>query len=742
MRNISTSPVAMLMASTMLAPVAALAQDQGLDETYYLGEIVISTITDGGENATNVEAVNTAGSRVPINPQELPRSVTTLPKELFEAQGARNLEEAVAYSPGISTGTYGQDDRYDEFILRGFESQSSGIYRDGMPQRLVDFAAWRTETFGVDSVNILRGPTSDLYGANQPGGLLNVVSKRPQFTFQGEAIATTRSHGGLEMGVDVTGPLSDTVAYRFIALGNKFGTKYDAVDTGRVYIAPSLTYAPTDQTTFTVFGQYMKDDVGDVYINVPEYGSLEPNGNGQWPTDLYTANPDYNDIETKQSYLGYELEHEFDNQLSFVSRARYAQNEWNMRTNYAASFVNLSYLLGAPVGLPSDVDTGVMSLLDVDQEVDSFNADNALHYKFESDRVSGQVAFGVDYFKMDSDYKSVSGYAGERNYVTGAVTNFLAGAFPTSLPTERKTELDQVGLYASGHASIGDKWIINGGLRMDWVNYGANGFLTNLDTSVTSYNHDMKDTLPSANLSVGYNLSQSTMVYGSLSNSFNLPLSGIKANGDALDVEKAVAGELGLKYTAPSGQTTFNAALFNIQKNDVVFDDPASNSPIVYTQVGKVRSQGLELEVTHDFGNGLSLFGSATYTDAEITEDATYGGNKVARVPDIAAALFAEYQLPQVAGLTIGAGARYTGSRYADVSNTYDMKSVMLFDASIRYDWNDWQFMLAARNLADKEYVGYCHGNALTGNAVLDSVSGGCVYGEGREFTLTARKFF
>jgi len=733
---------ALLLASTVLSPVIALAQDANDGDTIYLGEIVLSTIEDGGENATDVQAANTAGSRVPVNPQELPRSVTTLPRELFEAQGARNLEEAASYSPGISTGTYGHDDRYDEFVLRGFESQQSGVYRDGMPQRLVDFAGWRTEIFGVETVNILRGPTSDLYGANQPGGLVNVVSKRPQFSFQGEAIATTRSHGGAEVGIDVTGPVSENLAYRFIGLGNQFGTNYDEVDTSRVYIAPSLTYAPSDQSTLTVYGQYLKDDVGDVYINVPEYGSFRPNGNGQWDRDLYTANPDYNDIETTQSFVGYEFEHKLNNQWSFVSRARVAENDWNIRTNYAASFVNLSYLLGAPVGAGTDIDTGIMSRFDVDQDVNSVNADNAFYYKFDTGRVNGQLAFGLDYYGLDSDYRSTNGYVGERNYVTGAVTTLLAGSLPTDLPTQRKTDLSQLGLYLSGYAEIDDKWIVNGGVRFDRIDYSANGFITNLDTSVQNFDHEMKDTRPSANLSVGYQVTPATMVYGSLSNSFALPLSGIKANGEALDVETALAGELGMKFTALSDRTTFNVALFNIVKNDVVFDDPNSSNQIVFTQAGKVRSRGMELELTHDFGTGLSVFGSATYTDAEVTDDATYGGNQVARVPEFAAAVFAEYVIPQLPGLTLGAGARYTGSRYSDIANTYKMDSVILYDASIRYDWNDWQVMLAARNLADKEYVGYCHGNAILPSAALNAVSGGCVYGEGRELTLTARKFF
>lgn len=739
----SKSLSAMLMMSTILAPAFGVAQDAPeAGDDGYLGAIVLQAINDGGADVSAVEAANTAGSRVPVDPDALPRAVTVLPRELFDAQGARTMEETVAYSPGIVTETYGQDNRYDEYILRGFEAQIGGAYRDGMPLRTVDWASWRTEPFGLESVNILRGPTSDLYGTNQPGGLINGVSKRPQFSFGGEVRTTLTSDNGKEIAVDVTGPLSDTVAYRLIGLWNEAGTNYDEVDTGRLYFAPSLTFAPSDQTTFTIYGQYQKDNVGDTYVIVPRYGSRDPNNTATFGPGTYTGNPDYNTIETTQNYLGYELEHAFDNGITLTSRARVSKNDWDNKTEFPAAFVNLSYLLGAPVGLPTDVDTAIMTAFDVDQTVKQNSFDNALRLEFDKGAVRGNVAVGVDHYSISSDTTFSYGYRGERNLITGVKTNLLTGTVPPLLPAQRSTELKQTGVYLNGYAEIGDKLVASGGVRHDWVKYETSGFTTGL-TGVQPFAHKLDQGVTSANLGLGYRVTPALMAYGSLSHSFNLPPSGMTSDGRGLDLETANAFELGLKFQSLDGRSSLGLAAYSITKNNVAFDDPASGDSMVFTQVGEVSSRGIELEATHDFDNGLSLFGSLNYVDASIGSGSAYAGNQTARAPKFSAALFAQYEVQSIDGLAFSVGARHTGSRYADIANKIELDAVTLLDASVKYDINDWEMSLAVRNLTNEQYVGFCSSSFLPlGNPVLDSASGSCVYGAGREVSFSVSRTF
>lgn len=737
----------LLMTSTFLAPSALIAQELE-DDVIHLGEVVLRAINDGGAGVSPAQAANTAGSRVPVNPEDLPRAVTVLPRELFEAQGARTMEETVAYSPGIVTETYGQDNRYDEYVLRGFEAQIGGAYRDAMPLRTVDWASWRTEPFGLESVNILRGPTSDLYGTNQPGGLTNGVSKRPEFSFAGELRTVFTSEKGKEVGVDVTGPLSDTVAYRLIALVNESGTNYDAVDTGRVYIAPSLTFEPTDETRFTVYGQYQKDNVGDTYVPVPMYGSLMPNPIATYGPGTYTGNPDYNTIETTQNYLGYELEHEFTPGLTLMSRARVSKNDWLNQTEFPAAFVNLNTVNGLAL-TPNEIDTALMSVFDVDQQLDQTSADNALLWEFDTGAASGTLAFGLDYYKVDSDTAFSYGYRGARDLETGALLDptlnpglaFLGSTAPAQLDSNRAIQLDQLGLYVNGHADIGDRFVLSGGLRRDRVSYAAQGVMQ-VPGATIPFDHETKANTTSGNVSLGYKVSEDMLAYGSVSRSFNLPPSGLNSSFEALDIEKSTSYELGMKFTSADARTSFGVAAFDITKNDVAFDDPGSAHPLIYTQVGEVRSRGLEFEATHDFDNGLSLFGSFSVVDAKVTQDAVYGGNQTARAPRFSAALFAQYEVPQVEGLAVSFGARHTGERYSDIANAIQLEAVTLYDASISYQYEDWQMLLAARNLTDEQFIGYCGGNFLPLGGGLDTYAGSCVHGAGREVSLTLRRSF
>jgi iron complex outermembrane receptor protein len=169
-----------------------------------------------------------------------------------------------------------------------------------------------------------------------------------------------------------------------------------------------------------------------------------------------------------------------------------------------------------------------------------------------------------------------------------------------------------------------------------------------------------------------------------------------------------------------------------------------------FEQVGEVKSRGVELGATHRFANGLSLLGSYTFLDTEITKNATNEGNKLARMPENTAALWVNYalQAPQFEGLSIGAGARYVDERFSDSANTESRKAPAstVFDASISYDWNDWNATLAARNIADETDVTFCSPGVSnvfplipTGNT---AEAGGCALGEGRTISLSVTRTF
>lgn len=730
--------------TTCAVPFAAIAQD---DTPIFLGEIVIQSINDGGEGVSAAEAANTAGARVPINPEDLPRALSVVPQAYFDVRGAQTFEETLSYSPGVVTETFGQDNRYDEFTIRGFTGQLQGVYRDGLPLRTLDWASWRTEPNGLESVNVLRGPTSDLYGANEPGGLVNGVSKRPTFDEGGEIGLTLGTDNKAEIALDYTAPLSDALAYRVVGTVNQSSTNFDEVETSRVYLAPSLTWQATSNTSLTIYGQYQDDTVGDTYVIFPEYGSRLQNAYGDVSPDTYTGNPDNNTIESEQNYLGYELEQRLGATTTLVSRLRYSQNDWINNTEFPGVFFNGTYLgLPGTSLAPNAVDTAILLTFDVDQSLDQLSADNAVVLDFQTPAGEGTVTVGIDHYEVDSSTQYGFGYAGELNFLTGATSSLLTGSpLDQYLPSDVDTNIRQTGLYVNGVADIAQDFKLTAGLRYDDVKFSRSGFITG-PTGVNLVDISVEDTFLSGNIGLSYAVNDTLNVYGNVARSFNIPPAGQTITGDALDLEETQSFEIGSKFASADGATNINVAVFHIEKQNATFDDPNSFDATVLAQVGKVRSQGIELEAIHDFNTGLSLFGTLAYTDAEVMKDATFGGNKTARTPEWSASLYAQYELPTVDGLSVGFGARYTGSRFADIANTFDIDAVTLYDASLTYEWEGWTAQLTGRNLADNQYVAYCSGSTLAPSALglvgLDDFSNLCTYGAGREIALTVSREF
>ncbi|MCV6584220.1 MAG: TonB-dependent siderophore receptor [Marinibacterium sp.] len=725
-----------LIVAVGLAAQPALAQDTA-EPAVDIGTIVVTGDDDRDVlqdvDGLAAKAASTGTRGLPGDLATTPRSVSVVTERQIQDQGARSLEDAIAYTPGVTTQTFGLDSRYDQFAIRGFDAQVSGNYRDGMPLRLYGWGAWRTETFGVERIEVLRGPTASLYGANEPGGLVNSVTKRPTFDDATEVMARTSSHGGLELGVDDTGILNDTLAYRFVALGGRQGTQFDDVDESRLYLAPSITWAPTDQTNLTLFAQYQQDNVGDTYVLVPQYGSQLPNPLGTYGPDFYSNNPNRNDISTTQSYLGYEFDHEFDSGLTLRSRARFARNEWTNETAYADSFFSSTILAGFPP-ISGAIDAATLVNFDVDQITRQTTFDNALLKEFNTGTVSGTVLGGVDYYRGEYDNTYGFGYGGTHLLQTGQIFP-LPGVPTTPRVTQETQDVSQTGLYVLGNFEIGENIVVDAGLRHDWVNIDAtrNGLSQSNDKSYTS-----------GNLGASYNFTNGVTVYGALSRSFNLPPAGIDGTGKPLDVEEANSYELGARFRPLGKNSLIGLALFNIEKKNTI--QPIAGFPGAFEQVGEVRSRGIELEANYAFDNGVSVLGSYTYIDGEITQDAANQGNQLARIPKNAAALWLAYDVQTVPGLRFGAGARYTGSRYSDSANTeaFKLDAVTVFDASVTYEKNGWVGTLAARNLGDKEYVTYCQIGSTAALIPGANVAqaGGCAYGAGRTIELTLSRRF
>ncbi|MFQ1700076.1 TonB-dependent siderophore receptor [Loktanella agnita] len=725
---LSIGPVALTFALSASAVSAQTAEA----ETVLDPIVVASADDDSLDNFDGYTAeAATSATRTPGDLRTTPRSVSVIGEDQVRDQGARSIEQAIGYVPGVMPQTFGSDGRYDQYAIRGFDAQNAGYYRDGLPLRTFGYAAWRTEPFLLDRIEVLRGPTADLYGANEPGGLVNAITKRPEFEQSGTARGSLFGEGGGELALDVTGPVSDDFAYRLTGVFNESGTAFEEVDQGRIFFAPSVTWQPSDATKLTIYGQYQKDDIGDTYVLLPEYGTQHTNPLGQYGNDFYTGNPDRNTIESEQSYLGYEFEQDIGGGRTLLSRARIATNDWYNETSYVGAFY-------ASSAQPGEVDTAIMIDFDVDQELEQISFDNGVQQELSFGNVAATLIAGVDYYKVTSDYDRSSAIAGHKDLESGTLDT--SEASPASASSIAQ-DVAQTGVYLVGQAEIGTDWVLNGGLRYDDVRTDIAS-----NSAFGSQEQSNEVDFTSASLGLSYNFVNGMTFYGNAARSFNLPPSGVDSEGNTLDVQESDGFELGARFQPVGTGSLFTLAVFNITKKNTL--QPSPSVAGTYEQIGEVKSRGLELGATRRFDNGISVLGSYTFLNAEITEDATNEGNKLARVPSETAALWLGYafQTAQLEGLRLGVGARYVGDRYSDSANTESRKAPAstLLDASVSYDWGDWNATLAARNLADESKVTFC----TAGNVALvpagnnTEEAGGCALGEGRTVTLSLTRTF
>jgi iron complex outermembrane receptor protein len=217
-----------------------------------------------------------------------PQSISIVPKDQIVDQGAQNITEALRYTPGVTISSFGANAFFDSFKLRGFDAPR---YLDGLrlPADTTTFAIPRIETYGLERIEVLKGPSAGLYGQSDPGGLINMVSKRPTATPQYEIVGSVGSFDRFQGAFDLGGPIDKKgeFLYRIVGLVRDSNTQTDFVQDNKLFIAPAFTWRPTTDTTFTLLSQYSKVDNKGYQQYIPGQVSFLPNPNGHIPYGRY-----------------------------------------------------------------------------------------------------------------------------------------------------------------------------------------------------------------------------------------------------------------------------------------------------------------------------------------------------------------------------------------------------------------------------------------------------------------------
>ncbi|MHA6194590.1 TonB-dependent siderophore receptor [Pseudomonas wadenswilerensis] len=643
---------------------------------------------------------------------EIPQSINVITAEQVQVQGARNLTQALRYTPGLNVGGFTDRNAIaDEITSRGFAP--TPLYFDGayVPYAGSLGGAPQIDPYTLERIEVLKGPSSVLFGQNQPGGLVNMVSKRPTSEARNQIKLGAGSYNRVNGAIDSSGPLDDqgAFAYRLIGVANKGNDQVEHTHAERMLLAPSLSWTPDEATSLTLLAQVQRDDGAADYQSLPRIGSLDRGPNGQRiDRDFFSGDSRYNDYKRDQLILGYDFRRALNDDLAFRSTARYIDIRDRYRGFYLRSFTTD----GAGV---TDYTRANRVKLDWRQHNVSYTVDNNLEYRFATGALQHTVLGGVDYRHFSRKYDGYNAYNvlpvelyGKNNYDTSSVT--------PQLDTKWDNTVRQTGVYLQDQVRL-DQWLLTVGGRHDWAEIDNKDLLAR---SIAS----QRDHKFTGRIGLTYLTDFGLAPYVSYSQSF-LPTVGTEAperGGKAFEPTEGEQYEVGVKYQ-PLEKTLFTASLFQVKQKNALTGD--NDYPQYQAQTGEVRSRGVELELKSSLER-VDVLAAATYIDSFYTKS-TYGdqGNRSEAQAPVTASLWLDYHL--VDGLTLGGGARYTGRKPGDSSGSFEVPSYTVYDATLRYDLGRFdpslrglQASLNVQNLFDREYVSDCN------------YAFGCYYGQER----------
>lgn len=651
------------------------------------------------------------GTKTDTPLMETPQTISVISAEQIAALNASSIGATLRYTAGVVGETTGAGDtRYGGLVIRGFDMNSDAFYRDGLKLPGTNFGDFQTlDPYGAERVEVLKGPTSVLYGQNGPGGMVNYVSKRPSDTPFREISLEAGSFGKYETQFDFSGPFSEGSdwSYRLTGVARKAGSQVDFVDDDRVFIAPALTYSPDEDTTLTLLGNFQRDRAGWGLQFMPASGTVFDNNGRTIPTNRFLGEKGFDYYNTDQGSLGYLFEHKPSEDLTVRQNLRYSHLANDQAIIYGGGYANK-----AAGELSRYADKGKSRL-------DTLAVDNQVQYEVDTGPVSHTLLGGLDY-----RWTRYSDISDSYSITSLNVFNPVYGATPvfTKRGTDKLTSQHQFGLYAQDQIEV-DNWSFALGGRYDWA-------ATDLDNRLTGKVADKSVSAFTGRAGALYTFDNGLAPYLSYSESFLPPLE-VSAAGTLFEPERGRQWEAGVKYQAPGYDSYVTASVFKLVRENAIRWD-AVGGTWQPRQTGEITSRGLELEGVASLTDTFNLRASYTYLDAEITKDPD-GGNKgrwPTTIPRHTAALWADYRIENDGafdGLGLGAGVRYVGASFGDDANTFKVPGSVVVDAAINYKIDNVILSLNATNLFDRKYVASCFNETF-----------GCFYGERRRVMAKA----
>ena len=610
---------------------------------------------------------------------ETPQSISVIPRSVLDSQQAVTLSDALKNVPGVVSNQYGRRG-WDDVIIRG-QVASDSLYLDGLRTSAANRVA--EQLFGLEQVEVLKGPASLLYGLVLPGGLVNMVSKRPQAEDFANVDVTAGSHQFYETTVDLNKSLSENgkQAFRINGLISNSNDATDFVWFKNRYIAPSLSLDLGARTDFTILTSFQERS----YVRqqgLPLTGSINANVNGSIPRNRFIGEPGAKPYNATETRLGYALTHRFD-------------DGWTLHNNLRWQQFSMTGQLVTNNALNANSQSLSRAGMDQNFGGETFTMDTHLQRSFTTAFAKHDVTFGADYLNTREDALSYTTCTVPALNVYKPV---YGGRFscPAVANTNTSTTVRDLGFYVRDQIQFGDRWQLVAGLRRD---------------NTSTYSYDLRANTRKDNPASATTGSAALMVevlpgvrpYVSYATSF-YPNTGTDVSGNTFTPESGKQVEAGVKFALDEDRTNLNVAVFDLRRRNVVVGDPVNTGFSI--AVGEQRSRGIEVGLTSDFKNGLSLIAGYAYTAATITDDGgkavTTVGQWLDNVPRHSFNTSARYRFKgELNGWELNGGVRGQGMQR---TNGYRLPGYVLADVGVAYNASKWRAALNVKNLFNTDY--------------------------------------
>jgi len=656
--------------------------------------------------------------------EKTPQSISVVTNEEMQTHQFRSVKEALGYTPGVSTASRGASNTYDYVIVRGFApvGLNQNNYLDGLKMKGDFYNDAVIDPYMLERVELMRGPTSVLYGTSSPGGIVNMVSKRPSKEPIREIQFKMGSHNLYQTGFDFSDQLDDdgVYSYRLTGVARSNNEQQDYAKQKRYAIAPAFTWQPNDRSFLTLLSYFQNEPETGYYGWLPKEGTVEPlPGGGRFPVSFNEAAAN-NTYSRNQKMVGYNAEHGLNDTFTLRQNLRFTDMKVSEKNAYGTGLCTTSWSCSAlPAGAIKENYLGRGTTNSIER-LQNFSVDTQLQTKFATDNIQHTLLTGVDYMRMRNDVHAVFGSAPPLDINNSSRDPVDFGdAIPYQL-----NKTNQTGIYLQDQAEW-DKWVVTLGGRYDWLKQTT--VVRAVDDTVSR-----SDSQFSWRGGVNYLFDNGITPYVSYSQSFEPnTFSLFSTPRVAYAPSRGEQYEAGVKYTPKDYAVVVTGALFQLTKTNNLMTDPTN--AINQVPAGEIRVRGAELEAKAALNLNINMTASYTWTDAQYTKDTNLKGNAPVQVPKHMASLWGDYTFHSgaLSGLTLGTGGRFIGSSFGDPANSFKVGSAAVMDAVVKYDLgrfglNDSSIALNINNLLNREYVASCFETY------------GCFWGAERQAVATA----